>query len=92
MDDIYIGRWNPRIPIDSKYRNPFKIGIDGDRLECLKKFKEYFYSNSALMIDAVQELKGKILGCWCKEEGKSEMETLCHGDILAAYVDNFTEG
>lgn len=87
--DVYIGRWNPRVPINSEWANPYKIGIDGDRMECCRKYKKDFYSNSELQAKAIRELKGKVLGCWCKEEGKSEEETLCHGDIIIGYVDNF---
>jgi hypothetical protein len=82
--DVYIGRWNPKIPIDSKFKNPFKIGVDGDRLECIQKFKEYFYSNPSLQADALKELKGKILGCWCEPE-------ICHGWVISGYVNGMVE-
>lgn len=65
--DVYIGR-------PSKWGNPFKIGIDGNRKEVLQKYYDYFKENNQLMVD-VQELKGKVLGCWCKPKS-------CHGDII----------
>jgi len=83
--DIYIGR---RMHIgygfleQSKYHNPFKIGKDGDREEVLEKFIVYWYApeQSLLRQDALKELPGKRLGCWCKPAS-------CHGDIISRYVE-----
>jgi hypothetical protein len=50
-----------------------------ERDEVISKFEEYLLKNEELMKD-LHELKGKILGCWCKPEA-------CHGDILAKYAD-----
>lgn len=52
--DIYIGR-------GSKWGNPFKIGIHGNRTQVIELFKEYLVSNSDLM-NQVNELRGKTLG------------------------------
>ena len=65
---IYIGR-------GSKWGNPFKIGIDGNRITVITKYKKYLLSNEELMA-ALPELKGMILGCYCKPKA-------CHGDVLA---------
>lgn len=79
--DIYIGR-------PSKWGNPYshKLGkyIDIDhvcssRQEAIEKYKEYFLNNNYL-ISCLEELKGKTLGCWCKQKK-------CHGDFLAEIVD-----
>ena len=75
--DIYIGRamymggW--KLP-KSKWCNPYKVGEDGSREEVLKKYEKYVRKNRELMT-ALPELKGKVLGCWCKPLG-------CHGDVL----------
>jgi hypothetical protein len=66
--DIYIGR-------PSKWGNPFVIGKDGDREGVIEKYRQYILNNSKLLA-CIPELKGKILGCWCKPKK-------CHGDILA---------
>jgi hypothetical protein len=66
--DIFIAR-------PSKWGNPFIIGRDGTREEVIEKYKMWF-STQPDLIAAIPELKGKVLGCWCKP-GK------CHGDFLA---------
>jgi hypothetical protein len=65
--DIYIGR-------PSKWGNPFKIGKDGTREEVIEKYWNYILKNKKLLSE-LNELEGKVLGCWCKPEK-------CHGDIL----------
>lgn len=65
--NVYIGR-------PSKWGNPFSIGKDGTREEVIAKYKIYILQKPALLKD-LHELKGKILGCWCKP-----LE--CHGDVL----------
>jgi len=50
------------------------------RKEAIEKYEKYLLSNDKLMND-LHELKGKILGCWCKPLS-------CHGDILAKYADS----
>jgi hypothetical protein len=70
--DIYIGR-------GSKWGNPFQIGKNGTRYQVIEKFKKYAIENN-LNIEAKLELKGKILGCYCKPKD-------CHGDILAEWAN-----
>ncbi len=70
--DIYIGR-------PSKWGNPFIIGKDGTREEVIIKYKEWIVKQPEL-IAALPELKGKILGCWCKPAA-------CHGDILLELIE-----
>jgi hypothetical protein len=65
--DMYIGR-------PSKWGNPYEIGKDGTRKEVIEKYRSYILNNQELM-DALPELKGKILGCWCAPK-------LCHGEVL----------
>jgi hypothetical protein len=72
--DVYIGR-------PSIWGNPFKIGRDGKRGECIELYKGWIAKKSELQAKAKKELKGKILGCWCKPRA-------CHGDVLAE-IANF---
>ena len=72
--DVYIGR-------GSKWGNPFshKEGtlaehVVGSREEAIAKYEEYLLSNQELVY-SLPELKGKVLGCWCKPKA-------CHGDVL----------
>lgn len=83
--DVYIGRYNPKFG-SSKWCNPFKMGVDGDRDEVLKKFSKYIKSNKELMA-ALPELKGKRLGCYCKPFDGFKGKLLCHGQILAGLCD-----
>lgn len=66
--DIYIGR-------PTKWGNPFKLNIDGDRFTVVNKYAEYIKSKPDLMKEAKNELRGKTLGCFCAP-------LLCHGHIL----------
>lgn len=77
--DVYVGR-------GSKWGNPYshKEGtiaehVVGSRREAIEKFEEYLLSNEDLM-SSLKELKGKVLGCWCKPKS-------CHGDILLKYAN-----
>jgi hypothetical protein len=63
----------------SKWANPFRIGRDGDREEVLARYREYVLLAPELRA-ALPELRGKVLGCWCKP-------LACHGDVLADLAD-----
>lgn len=74
--DVYIGR-------GSKWGNPYTSINDRDTLAsevveskeiALSKYKEYVL-NTPELISSIDELDGKVLGCFCKPES-------CHGDIL----------
>lgn len=67
--DVYIGR-------GSKWGNPFYIGRDGDRDQVIRKFKARLTLGRPDLMDALPELRGKTLGCFCAP-------LPCHGDILA---------
>lgn len=70
---LYIGRWTYPTKQASKWANPFSVKKYG-REECIKKFEQHIRSKPQLW-NALDELKGKELGCWCKPDG-------CHGDVL----------
>jgi hypothetical protein len=69
--DVYIGR-------GSIYGNPFIIGKDGNREDVIRKYVEWMVNQQALLA-ALPELKGKVLGCYCKPAA-------CHGDVLVEMV------
>ena len=85
---VYIGRrvsygmWNLQ---DSIWKNPFKIGPDGDREKVIEKYSKYIIGRPDLL-EKLKDLKGKTLGCWCKKNGDEG----CHGDILALLADNLS--
>ena len=65
---VYIGR-------PSKWGNIFIIGRDGSREEVIEKYMDWFI-NQQHLINALHELKGKNLICWCSPNHS------CHGDFL----------
>lgn len=73
--DYYIGR-------PSKFGNPFshrpgtlaQFRVD-TREEAIECYKNYIENTPWLLKAAKEELKGKILGCWCSP-------LPCHGDVL----------
>ena len=60
----------------SKWGNPFKAKKRNKKSvkKCLERYEDYIRRNPDLF-NAVMELEGKELGCWCKPYA-------CHGDIL----------
>jgi hypothetical protein len=75
--DIYIGR-NPDYG-DTKFGNPFLIGRDGTREEVVTQYIDYIVNNKELL-NELQKLKNKRLGCHCKPK-------LCHGDVLILLIE-----
>lgn len=69
----YIGR-------PSKWGNPFVIGRDGDRDQVCEQYERWVRAQPELMSAAKQELKGQVLGCYCKPQR-------CHGDTLAKIAE-----
>jgi len=67
--DVYIGR-------PSIWGNPFVIGPDGTREDVIAKYEQWLLTQPHLMA-RIRELRGKVLGCWCKPFHA------CHGDVLA---------
>lgn len=72
----------------SKWCNPFnskKLGLQ----KCLELFSEYIKNNKELL-SQLDELDGKVLGCWCRIDNRKE--TVCHGDILVELIKSIKEG
>ena len=68
--DVYIGRPGP-------FANPFRTGADGTREEVIAKFEAWLLDQPDFVQRVKRELRGKVLGCWCRPEKP------CHGDVLA---------
>lgn len=64
---VFIGR-------PSKWGNPFVIGKHGTREEVIAMYEKYIRNKPELLAQ-LHELKGEILGCYCKPQA-------CHGDVL----------
>jgi hypothetical protein len=81
---VYVGR-------PTRYGNPFVVGRDGTRQECLKLYQSLAAGYLVLsrkatideqrrahraMCDAKRYLRGKDLVCWCP------LDQPCHADVL----------
>ena len=69
--DVYIGR-------PSKWGNPFRVGKHGSRDQCIELYRRWLGTRPDIVAQ-LGELKGKILGCYCKPQP-------CHGDVLVALL------
>ena len=87
--DIYIGRGRcPKTGALSKWANPYTFVESNipdiitvkNREEALKCYEAYILDTPELVV-ALQELQGKVLGCWCKPH------YACHGDVLLKLLD-----
>ena len=87
-NDLYIGRacnmggWH--LP-KSKWMNPFKTkDYNNDINQVLQLYRTRVEEKIALR-NALHELAGKRLGCWCKIKGHEP----CHGDILVELYEKY---
>ncbi len=64
---IYVGR-------GSKWGNPFRIGVAGDRAKVIAKYEFWLREQPELMAQ-LSELRGHDLVCFCAPAP-------CHGDLL----------
>ena len=80
--DVYIGR-------GSKWGNPFTYKQTGtkakfvvpDRETAVESYREWITQGEGRhLLDSLHELKGKVLGCYCKPKA-------CHGDVLVDLVE-----
>ena len=70
--------------IMSNLKKPKYMNTEGTpRKVIVAAYEEYLLSNEELM-NSLYELKDKVLGCWCKNEGGGGKS--CHGDILVKWV------
>lgn len=76
--DVYIGR-------GSKWGNPYKLenNTPEERERVLALYEKYFWESE--LVDYIDELIGKRLGCSCKPKP-------CHGDFLAKLANKKARG
>jgi hypothetical protein len=75
-NSVYVGR-------PSKWGNPFRIGVHGDRSTVIERYRAWLLANPSLRRAVRRELAGKDLVCWCAP-------LACHADVLME-VANETE-
>ena len=96
MITAVVNRYKEPFHIDigrnSKWGNPYSHEkkslakyIVKSRQEAIELYK-YWILGQPELIASLGELKGKILGCFCKPPHSD-----CHGDILCVLADNFDE-
>lgn len=91
--DVYIGRrctmggWKLE---SSKWANPYTVKEHGRERAC-QLYREYILATPALR-EALEELRGKVLGCFCCDEPVREEEVnesnryKCHGVVLLSLL------
>lgn len=63
-----------KIDRNTVWGNPFVLGEDGDRKTVIENYRDYLTKKPSLQRQS-QNLRGKILGCWCYPQN-------CHGHVL----------
>lgn len=74
--DVYIGRPGP-------FGNPYKVDRLG-RAGALERYRQHFHDrlhSDKGFAAAVESLRGKTLGCFCKPQE-------CHGDVIAEHLNS----
>jgi hypothetical protein len=72
-----------RIDRSSDWGNPFEMPDDGDRDTVCDSYEIFFLRKFSLH-NRIDELRGKVLGCWCYPQR-------CHGDYLAQKLEGIAE-
>jgi hypothetical protein len=91
---VYIARAAPeRGYRESPWRNPFRVGEDGDRAEVNRQYAELIRSSletEPYWREQLSQLVGRPLACWCRHDGEPRTaDTTCHGDILFDLITEF---
>ncbi len=92
---VYIGRADDgdahmlNTPIGDRgwLGNPFTVEEYG-REQCIKQFREEFEAildDDPAFRNAVRELHGEMLGCWCQR--LEDNGPPCHGEVIAEEAD-----
>jgi hypothetical protein len=85
--DVYVGRGR-----GSRWGNPFtfKEGTLAEfcvpKDEVLPRYEAWLKQQPELM-ESLHELRGKVLGCFCRPAKGFQGKVMCHAQILAAMVD-----
>jgi len=97
--DVYVGRakggkanmLNTPIGKDGWLGNPFTVPNRG-RNQAIEDFRTIFEWRLKAdddFRDAVANLSGDVLGCWCQRVGKSRPD--CHAEVIAEHADRLSQ-
>ena len=96
--DVYAGRGpdganllNTRVGERGWLGNPHTVEEEG-REACIEKFRidlNDMLARDAVFAEAVANLSGKTLGCWC--QSLDEDEPACHAEVIAEAADRLAE-
>lgn len=98
--DVYAGRAKGQDDMMDRapgYRgwlgNPFYLEHDYSRSESIRRFRRVFewrLEADDEFREAVRDLHGKTLGCWCQR--LDEDEPKCHAEVIAEWADTLANG
>lgn len=93
---VYVGR-------PTKWGNPFPVGSAVNTKGCthtifvrdsatsVALFRLWVWANDLNRIQAVEELRGKDLACWCPLEDEYGNRVPCHADVLLELANQRVE-
>jgi len=97
--DEYAGRGkgnrhmnNTRIGVRGWLGNPHRLDDGYTREESISLFQDDFKArlrDDKEFREAVAELSGKVLGCWC--QSLNEDEPACHAEVIAEHADRLNQ-
>jgi hypothetical protein len=64
-----------RVDRNTDWGNPFEMPADGERAEVIEKFQRHYLPHKRGLLGRIEDLRGKVLGCWCHPED-------CHGHVI----------
>jgi Domain of unknown function (DUF4326) len=87
-----VGRWSQKeddmvfIGRPSRWGNPWRIGLHGDRAEVLRKYRDWLTApeQKEFRNQVRRHLRGRLLGCFCSP-------LRCHGEYLAIVAESEEE-
>lgn len=77
---------------DSIWANPYKIGGTVTRENVIELYRNHIINKirtGEISRTELEKLRGKNLGCWCKEKG---LNIQCHGDVLLELLELNKQG
>jgi hypothetical protein len=96
--DVYIGRGPGgrdmlSTPVGKRgwLGNPHTVDDHG-REGCIDRFRKAFehrIENDETFRNAVRQLHGQTLGCWC--QGVDDDGPACHGEVIAEWADRLAD-